>query len=549
MASAGEISSAVPHAPPSGEEARAFLQERLAFLGKAYALMAVGFYLVGNVVAALLPQHRWTQLVSDPASRIVLATATAASAQWLLCRRGRLHEAALSAIDAAATTLAALLNSFMIFASFPGEVPGLSYARTLLLVTFGLVFRAIVVPSTPGRTLLLGVVASCFPVATGHVWHAAQAGSTVPGALQTVWTALWCLGAVVISTLASRLIFGLRQQVREAWQLGQYTLLEKIGQGGMGSVYRASHAMLRRPTAVKLLPPGQAGAERLQRFEREVQLTSSLTHPNTVAIFDYGRTPDGVFYYAMEYLEGVNLEDLGRHDGPQPAGRVVHVLRQVAGSLAEAHGVGLIHLDVKPANVILVAQRGGASDVAKVVDFGLVKDLDQRTDLSRDDQIAGTPLYLAPEAITAPGRVGARSDLYSLGCVGYYLLTGRPVFEGRNAVEVCGHHLHTLPTPPAKRLGQAVPEELSALLLTCLEKDPARRPSFAGAFLQALDGLRDVPAWTDEDARGWWSERGARIVARVRADARGRVMPGRPAEDSSAGTLSFVRRAARRFGT
>ncbi len=222
----------------------------------------------------------------------------------------------------------------------------------------------------------------------------------------------------------------------------------------MGAVYRASHVMLRRPTAVKLLPPGQRGAERLQRFEREVQMTSRLTHPNTVAIFDYGRTPDGVFYYAMEYLEGLNLEDLTRHDGPQSAGRVVHVLRQVASSLAEAHEIGLIHRDVKPANVILVPQRGGAPDVAKVVDFGLVKELDQDTDLSRDDQIAGTPLYLAPEAITSPGRVGARSDLYSLGCVGYFLLTGRPVFEGRNMVEVCGHHLHTQ-APASRRAARA----------------------------------------------------------------------------------------------
>jgi serine/threonine-protein kinase len=540
MASPDNAPRAALQSPVSGEDARAFLQERLAFMGKAYALMGASFHLVGHLVAAATAAHRWGEVVLGPASLIMIGTAALAAATWLSCRRGRVGDAMLLAIDAAFILLVTLLNAFVVFASFPGELPGLSYARTLLLVTFGLVFRAIVVPSTARRTLVLGLVASAFPVATTTVWQV-RAGVALPAFVQAVWTALWCLGGVAIATLASRSIFGLRQQVREAWQLGQYTLLEKIGEGGMGTVYRASHAMLRRPTAVKLLPPGQAGSERLQRFEREVQLTSRLTHPNTISIFDYGRTPDGVFYYAMEYLEGLNLEDLARHDGPQPAGRVVHVLRQVAGSLAEAHEVGLIHRDVKPANVILVAQRGGATDVAKVVDFGLVKDLDQATDLSREDRIAGTPLYLAPEAITAPGRVGARSDLYSLRCVGYYLLTGRPVFEGRNVVEVCGHHLHTRPTPPAERLGQPVPEGLQNLLLACLEKEPSRRPSFAGEFLETLDALRDVPPWTNEQARGWWTTRGPSITARVRAAARGGQGPAR-AQDSGAGTLSFVRR-------
>jgi eukaryotic-like serine/threonine-protein kinase len=547
MVSPAEEARPVLPPPSSGEDARVFLQERLAFLGRAYAVMAASFYLAGHLVAAFTSPYHWLAVVRDRASLIVFGTALVATAVWLTCRRGRLPDSALVAIDAAFITLVTLLNAFMVFAGFPGEVAGLAYARTLLLVTFGLVFRAIVVPSTARRTLLLGLGALLFPVLTTTVWMSRTTAS-LPATVQAVWTAMWCLGAVVIATLASRSIFGLRQQVREAWQLGQYTLLEKIGEGGMGTVYRASHAMLRRPTAVKLLPPGHAGAERLQRFEREVQLTSRLTHPNTISIFDYGRTPDGVFYYAMEYLEGLNLEELARHDGPQPAGRVVHVLRQVAGSLAEAHEVGLIHRDVKPANVILVAQRGGSSDVAKVVDFGLVKDLDQATDLSREDRIAGTPLYLAPEAITAPGRVGARSDLYSLGCVGYYLLTGRPVFEGRNVVEVCGHHLHTRPVPPSERLGQPVPDGLQSLLLSCLEKEPSRRPSFAGEFLETLDALRDVPPWTHELARGWWSSRGASIAARVRAAARGAKGPARAVQDSGAGTVSFVRRVDVRRG-
>jgi hypothetical protein len=525
----------------SGDEARAFFQQRLALMGKAYAAIALSSYLMANLVASFRAGYRWSQLVTDLTSRLVLGASATYILQWLVCRQGRLSEAALSVMDGLSTTLVAVCSAFMVFATFPGEVPGVSYARALLLVTFGLVLRAVVVPSTARRTLLLGLLATCFPVATSKAWFAAQdLGGGLP-----IDTALWCLAAVAISTLASRVIFGLRQQVREAWQLGQYTLLEKIGEGGMGAVYRASHAMLRRPTAIKLLPPEKAGPEHLQRFEREVQLTSRLNHPNTVAIFDYGRTSDGVFYYAMEYLDGVTLEDLVRADGPQPPERVVHVLRQVAGSLAEAHGVGLIHRDIKPANVILVPERAGAPDVAKVVDFGLVKDLDQAADLASAGQMEGTPLYLSPEAIASPGQVDARSDLYSLGCVGYYVLTGRRVFEGRNLVELCGHHLHSQPVPPGERLGQPVPRSLSTLLMTCLEKEPARRPSSARAFLAALDACADVPPWTEDRARTWWSARGARIMKR----ASGAAIDAPAREGTSAlatsvgGTASFVRRA------
>ncbi|HEY8231029.1 MAG TPA: serine/threonine-protein kinase [Vicinamibacteria bacterium] len=528
-------------APSNGSEARAFLQERLALLGRAYALLALGFLALEQAALALL-RPLTPAAGRDPGAFLILGAATVTGGLWWTCRRGALPEARLLALDASVTLVLAVLNAALVFAAFPGELEGSSHTRALLVVALALVLRSIVVPSSPRRTLMLGLVAASFMVAASAWWQASAGHGAAAGVVHVVWTGLAVLGAVAISTVASRSIFGLREQVREASQLGQYTLLEKIGEGGMGAVYRASHVMLRRPTAVKLLPPGQTGAERLQRFEREVQMTSRLTHPNTVAIFDYGRTPDGVFYYAMEYLEGLNLEDLTRHDGPQSAGRVVHVLRQVASSLAEAHEIGLIHRDVKPANVILVPQRGGAPDVAKVVDFGLVKELDQDTDLSRDDQIAGTPLYLAPEAITSPGRVGARSDLYSLGCVGYFLLTGRPVFEGRNMVEVCGHHLHTKPQPPAERLGQPVPAGLSALLLACLEKDPAERPSFAGAFLDTLDRLADVPPWTGELARAWWTTRGAPIVARVRAEAKAPRPPGRRQELSALDTMSFVRR-------
>jgi serine/threonine-protein kinase len=279
----------------------------------------------------------------------------------------------------------------------------------------------------------------------------------------------------------------------------------------MGVVYRARHARLKRPTAVKLLSPGKVGSQTVERFEREVQITARLTHPNTVAVFDYGRTLDGVFYYAMEYLEGISLETLVAEDGPQPPGRVVHVLRQVCGALVEAHGLGLVHRDIKPANVIL-CERGGVPDVAKVLDFGLVKDLALPgvAALTQSDVILGTPLYMAPEALVAPDRVGPRTDLYGLGAVGFFLLTGSPVFTGQNTVEVLAHHLHTRPARPSERLGRPLPPSLEDLVLGCLEKDPDRRPRDARALLDALDGALGVEPWTEANARAWWTARAAR---------------------------------------
>jgi serine/threonine-protein kinase len=205
----------------------------------------------------------------------------------------------------------------------------------------------------------------------------------------------------------------------------------------------------------------------------------------------------------MEYLDGTNLDTLVREDGPQPPARVVHVLRQVAAALAEAHGVGLIHRDVKPENIIL-CERGGVPDVAKVVDFGLVRDLERSADATRANVVQGTPLYLSPEAITAPERVDARSDLYALGAVGYFLLTGQHVFSGATLVEVCSHHLHTLPTPPSERLGRALPGALERLVIECLEKDPALRPTSAGELRGRLAALADAEPWSEEAARAWW---------------------------------------------
>jgi len=325
--------------------------------------------------------------------------------------------------------------------------------------------------------------------------------------------AFWILfGLMVAGTFAVLMtisvIGALRSRVQKIARLGQYTLGEKIGEGGMGEVYQARHALLRRPTAVKLLRADSGNEQAVKRFEREVQLTSQLNHPNTIQIYDFGRTPDNVFYYAMEYLPGLSLGKLVEEDGAQPEARVIHVLRQVAGSLAEAHGIGLIHRDIKPANIML-CERGGVYDVAKVLDFGLVKEVEAGADLALTaaHSITGTPLYMSPETIRRDADTDHRSDLYSMAAVGYYLLTGHHVFDADKVMDVFTQHLNDPPRRPGEVLGRAVSRDLEDALLKCLAKSPADRPPDAAAFAASLAACADADAWTNDDARTWWEER------------------------------------------
>jgi serine/threonine protein kinase len=268
-------------------------------------------------------------------------------------------------------------------------------------------------------------------------------------------------------------------------QLGPYVLTEKIGAGGMGEVYRAWHGALERWCAVKVLPPHASARER-RRFAKEVRVTARLSHPNTVCLYDHGQEPDGTAYYAMELLEGVSLQQLVQREGPLPPRRVIHILQQICAALGEAHAAGLVHRDIKPDNIVL-CERAGLKDVAKVVDFGLVKQV--ANDIDEDDLdkgLIGTPQYLSPEAITAPETVNAQSDLYGLGAVAYYLLTGAPVFSGRNVIEVCGHHLHSEPERPSRITGRAIPRDLERLVLACLAKDASDRPASAAVLAHEL---------------------------------------------------------------
>lgn len=289
-------------------------------------------------------------------------------------------------------------------------------------------------------------------------------------------------------------------------ELGQYQVTKKLGEGGMGAVYLATHRMMRREVAVKLIT-GKADPESLARFEREVQLCSTLTHPNTIQIFDYGRTDEGVFYYAMELLRGIDLEDVVGHYGPLPPARVIHLLVQACGSLAEAHDHHLIHRDIKPANLFL-CERGGEVDVVKVLDFGLVKDTEVQTaNVTREDVISGTPQYLAPEIARQAKDVDGRSDLYSLACVGYFLLTSHCVFEHENPMQMVIDHMNTAPVPPSTRAKQPIPADLEAVVMRCLAKDPAQRFSTARALAEALLACGAAEGWNQAQARAWWTER------------------------------------------
>ena len=396
----------------------------------------------------------------------------------------------------------------------------------LTWVTPLIIFFPLIVPCPPARTLRTAALAAA-TVPLG-LFVDSWAGLVVAPLDAYLTMSFGPLIAVAFAYFGSRVVYGLGLEVAAARRLGQYTLEEKLGEGGMGVVYRASHAMLRRPTAVKLLRPDNSGERGLARFEREVQRTAELSHPNTVAIHDYGRTRDGVFYYAMEYLNGADLQRLVAEDGPQPPERVIHILRQVLGALAEAHEVGLIHRDIKPANIIL-CERGGLPDVAKVVDFGLVKELDAAEGMSQDGALVGTPFYMAPESI-ASGESTPRSDLYAVGAVAYYMLTGSPVFTGRSALEICAQHLQTPPVPPSKRAGRSLPARLEGWVMRCLAKSPADRPQSATLAAEELAAAHDR-TWDPQTAREWWRVKGGafrRVASKASSPGTIAVDLGRP---------------------
>jgi hypothetical protein len=373
----------------------------------------------------------------------------------------------------------------------------------LLIFTYGMF-----IPNTWRRAALVIGAMALAPVLliVGMVLAYPQVANvmTAIGFIQHV---LVLLISAVAAVFGTHLINTLRREVYEAKQLGQYRLIKPLGAGGMGEVYLAEHRMLKRPCAIKLIHPDQAGDPHvLARFEREVRMTARLSHWNTVEIFDYGRTDDGTFFYVMEYLPGLSLEALLERHGPLPAERVVHLLRQTCQGLREAHAIGLIHRDIKPANVF-AAQRGGLYDVVKLLDFGLAKPVAETSSarLTQDGAISGTPLFMSPEQARGLGDLDARSDIYSLGAVAYALVTGRPPFDSTNPMEVMIAHVRDEVVRPSEHQTD-VPADLEGVILRCLAKSPDDRFQDVDSLEQALAECATANQWTQAHAARWWYE-------------------------------------------
>ena len=513
---------AMPSLRPSpvsenSEEGRAFLQCRVALFWKVkffITLFGSGLGAIGTIVQP------------GPDLLVTLADTALTGFLWWLCLRGERSIQFSRAVDAGGLLISSIMGAFLgryLLAGFvrdhsvvssEGVLMADSYVSMMELGGSALIvaIRAALIPSRPRRTIMVTALVGAplillptvlVPAARGGLaWRALDSGNYtwLPANAAVMW------GFTVITcTVISWVIYGLRKEVRQARRFGQYVLEQKLGEGGMGEVYRARHGMMRRPSAIKLLRADRTGELNLRRFEREVQLTSRLTHPNTITIFDYGRTEDGIFYYAMELLDGATLRQIVEVDGAQSPSRVVRILSMACGALSEAHAIGLIHRDIKPANIMLCTQ-GGELDVVKVLDFGLVKDLevDRDVQLTGVNAVTGTPQYMAPESILNPDSVDVRTDIYALGAVAYFLLAGVDVFDGRSVVEVCSQHLHQEPKPLSAR-GVVVSEMLEALVLSCLSKDPKGRPQSAAELRRRIEAC-PVEPWNSDTARAWWQD-------------------------------------------
>jgi len=402
---------------------------------------------------------------------------------------------------------------------FWGTVPEGTLVTGISWVGVWIVAFSLLVPSTLGKVIVASLAAASTTPLVYALGRATMGTPELSNMVPFFIANYICAGIAIV---ASRVVFNLGADLGNALRMGSYQLVERLGQGGMGEVWKAEHRMLARPAAIKLMTTvsgssSSATSPEAQRLEREVQATAQLRSPHTVEVYDYGLSDDGRFYYVMELLDGMDLEQVVERYGPMPAERVVHVLEQVCHSLAEAHANGLVHRDIKPANIFL-CRYGRDLDFVKVLDFGLVK---RAGELSRGDAkltevggFAGTPAYGSPESAEGSGvEVDARSDIYSLGCVAHWLLTGNTVFTASSPMLMLVQHLHTEPEAPSKAAPGPVPAALDELVLSCLRKQPAERPASVDEIAERLGRIRLDATWSADRAREWWADAQHEAVA------------------------------------
>jgi serine/threonine-protein kinase len=486
---------------PATPEMRETLRRRLRAVA---LLLAVGLLIARGIGLTFVFQELaaapWLAFTRPPcygnAALVVvlelLAVGLLAPRRHPSLRRLRVLEALVIAPPAVAVAWNEVLDLARLAPDVEGQYTlALAYGKSLPWVVF-MVGYGVLIPNSWRRC---AAVVSLFALLGLLPDLLVLAGHQVPAGPMAVYVAnkvFWLSLAGVIVIYGAHRLEVLRQEAATAQRLGQYLLKEHLDKGAMGDVYLAEHVLLRRPCALKLIRPERAGdPKNLLLFEREARATATLTHPNTVQVFDYGRTEQGTFYYVMEYLPGLTLQELVELQGPMPPERAIHFLRQLCGALQEAHGIGLIHRDIKPGNV-LVCERGGIPDVAKLLDFGLVliQGPGRREGRGRDDHnIAGTPLYMAPEQATGRADVDGRADIYGLGAVAYFLLTGHPPFTGRSVSELLTAHRQEPPVPPTSYRPE-LSAELEAVVLRCLAKDPAERFANVGNLETALAACR-----------------------------------------------------------
>ena len=457
------------------------------------AALVVATFFIALTAMNLSPPHAGADLVAANATAALTVLLSLGVFAWVRRERTPRELESLALAYQLLTGLGISLTEVFITYDTSSVVRGVSWA-CLWIVLF-----PIVVPTTRNKALIGAIgTAAMGPVS---VAIAITAGLPMVDVQTLVFLFFPNFLSVVLAMVLYRVLHRLRSDATRAEELGAYALKERLGSGGMGEVWLATHRMLARPAAIKLISQQgpRLNPEALERFEREAQATALLTSPHTVHIYDFGVTNAGSPYYAMELLEGRDIQNLIAETGRMSAGRAAHFLRQACESLAEAHEVGIVHRDLKPAN-LFVCQIGGRADFLKVLDFGLVA---FRTD-PKDSAISGTPAYLAPEVVSGE-TADARSDVYGLGAIAYFLLTGRTVFDAEGVVAMLHAHVHETPRPPSSRGAGDVPEALEALVLRCLAKDPAQRPKDAAALLAEVQEIHGL-VWTQRQAEVWWKE-------------------------------------------